>query len=145
MCWSRWNSLKLLLLGGGGGGREPSKEAETQTSPDSSLIQSRSRGSDAHCLVVLVLPPFSHHYKLRTEVMKLSRPILSVLTLPWASAYLVSPPGTSAPGTNADCSNWVQASYFLTCYIIERYYHLPPGQLEPWVSCSPSSSPSKRV
>ncbi|KAI1131229.1 LysM domain protein [Nemania abortiva] len=57
---------------------------------------------------------------------------LSTLVIPWVEAYLVSPPGTPAPGATADCSAWVQDSYGTTCTIIERIYGMTEAQFLSW-------------
>ncbi|KAI3329474.1 LysM domain protein [Ustulina deusta] len=57
---------------------------------------------------------------------------LSSIVLPSTGAYLVSPPGTAAPGATAQCSAWVQASYGVTCEIIERVYGMSEDQLISW-------------
>ncbi|KGO46659.1 Peptidoglycan-binding Lysin subgroup [Penicillium expansum] len=49
-----------------------------------------------------------------------------------ADAYLVTPPGTPAPGAASGCSEWVQASYGLTCDIIHRFYGMTDAEFEEW-------------
>lgn len=66
--------------------------------------------------------------------MKLLHLISSVLFFSQARAYLVSPPGAAAPGATAECSEWVQESYSLTCTIIEEFYGLTVAQFQAWVS-----------
>lgn len=63
---------------------------------------------------------------------------LSSIVLPSTGAYLVSPPGTAAHGATAQCSAWVQASYGVTCEIIERVYGMSEDQLISWVSVANS-------
>ncbi|KAK1766314.1 hypothetical protein QBC33DRAFT_542494 [Phialemonium atrogriseum] len=64
--------------------------------------------------------------------MKPLRLLSSVFALHLAEGYLVSPPGTPAPGAAADCSAWVQNSYSLTCDIVERFFGMSLAQFEAW-------------
>ncbi|EEQ32195.1 LysM domain-containing protein [Microsporum canis CBS 113480] len=49
-----------------------------------------------------------------------------------AASYLVSPPGTPAPGATVECTDWVQQSYGLTCAIIKQFYGMSAAQFEKW-------------
>ncbi|KAH8669054.1 hypothetical protein BX600DRAFT_497018 [Xylariales sp. PMI_506] len=49
-----------------------------------------------------------------------------------ATAYVVDPPGTAAPGAPDDCSGWVQDSYGLTCDSIEATYGVSAADFESW-------------
>ncbi|RHZ66291.1 hypothetical protein CDV55_107103 [Aspergillus turcosus] len=49
-----------------------------------------------------------------------------------ASAYLVPPPGTAAPGTNADCSAWVIAGPGVTCALVLEAYRISEADFEDW-------------
>jgi hypothetical protein len=68
--------------------------------------------------------------------MKIFVPITFALALifPVAQAYLVDPPGTAAPGASSSCSGWAQASYGMTCSIIERLFGMTEVQLKQWAS-----------
>lgn len=66
--------------------------------------------------------------------MKYISLLYSALGFNLAAAYLVTPPGTPAPGATEDCSGWVQDSYGLTCDIIEEFYGMTADQFEAWVS-----------
>ena len=60
---------------------------------------------------------------------------LAVLALAsLAAGYLVSPPGTAAPGTNANCSSWVIAGPGVTCALVEQAYRVSEEDFEDWVS-----------
>ncbi|GIJ99590.1 hypothetical protein Aspvir_001724 [Aspergillus viridinutans] len=64
--------------------------------------------------------------------MKLS-PVLRILICPLlVGAYLVSPPGTAAPGTTADCSEWIEYSSSLTCALIEQLFGMTEAEFEEW-------------
>jgi hypothetical protein len=67
------------------------------------------------------------------QIMKLFN-FAFVLCFGLVRAYLVTPPGAAAPGSTADCSEWVQQSYSLTCAIIEEFYGLTAAEFEAWVS-----------
>ncbi|KAL4981877.1 hypothetical protein BDW68DRAFT_183077 [Aspergillus falconensis] len=54
------------------------------------------------------------------------------LGLSLAGAYLVSPPGTAAPGTTEDCTQWVEYSSDLTCAWIETLFGMAEAQFEEW-------------
>jgi hypothetical protein len=49
-------------------------------------------------------------------------------------AYLVSPPGTAAPGTTEDCTQWVEYSSGLTCELLETYFGMTEAEFEEWVT-----------
>jgi hypothetical protein len=66
--------------------------------------------------------------------MKVLSFISSTIVLPVVGAYLVSPPGTAAPGTSSECSKWVEYSSSLTCALIEEYYSITEAEFEAWVS-----------
>ncbi|PNY28156.1 LysM domain-containing protein [Tolypocladium capitatum] len=66
--------------------------------------------------------------------------ISAALALRLVDAYLVSPPGTPAPGATKDCTGWVQQSYGLTCATIEKFYGMSTAQFEAWVSYLSSDS-----
>lgn len=59
---------------------------------------------------------------------------LTALALRPVDAYLVSPPGTAAPGANEDCSGWVYNAYKLSCDAVVNYYGITLGEFEEWVS-----------
>ncbi|GAQ08984.1 hypothetical protein ALT_6305 [Aspergillus lentulus] len=65
-------------------------------------------------------------------MMKPLRFLASALALCLVDAYLVTPPGTPAPGAASACSAWVQASYGLTCDIIHRFYGMTAAEFEEW-------------
>lgn len=65
--------------------------------------------------------------------MKLSKLSLSLFAPVLAGAYLVTPPGTVAPGTTDDCSKWVEYSSGLTCSYIEKLYGMTEAEFEAWV------------
>ena len=46
----------------------------------------------------------------------------------------MTPPGAAAPGSDVDCTEWIQQSYALTCAIIEEFYGLTAAEFESWVS-----------
>jgi hypothetical protein len=69
--------------------------------------------------------------------MNFSYLLVSIFVIPFVEAYLVSPPGVAAPGADADCSEWVEQSYGLTCAIIEEFYGMTEAQFEAWVSKRP--------
>ncbi|OOQ86417.1 hypothetical protein PEBR_21486 [Penicillium brasilianum] len=56
--------------------------------------------------------------------------LLAVLSL--VQGYLVSPPGTAAPGTTDDCSGWIEYSSSLTCALIEQYFGMTEAEFEAW-------------
>jgi hypothetical protein len=58
--------------------------------------------------------------------------LLAVLSL--VHGYLVSLPGTAAPGTTDDCSEWIEYSSSLTCALIEQYFGMTEAEFEAWVS-----------
>jgi hypothetical protein len=62
---------------------------------------------------------------------------LTLLSLHDVEGYLVSPPGTPAPGAAEGCSAWVESSYSLTCDIVSRFYGMSLAQFEAWVSKLP--------
>ncbi|KAK0385665.1 hypothetical protein NLU13_6842 [Sarocladium strictum] len=64
--------------------------------------------------------------------MKLIHLLASSLAFQCVESYLVTPDGVAAPGSNTDCSSWIQASYEMTCEIIELYYNLSEAQFEEW-------------
>ncbi|KAH7120729.1 hypothetical protein EDB81DRAFT_914530 [Dactylonectria macrodidyma] len=64
--------------------------------------------------------------------MKLAHLFASSLAVELVGSYLVTPDGVAAPGSNTDCSAWIQASYLMTCEIIELYYDLTEAQFEEW-------------
>lgn len=66
--------------------------------------------------------------------MKLIHPLASSLAFQSVESYLVTPDGVAAPGSNTDCSAWIQASYEITYEIVELYYDLIEAQFEEWVS-----------
>lgn len=72
-------------------------------------------------------------------MMKSIRFLASALALCLVDAYLVTPPGTPAPGAASACSAWVQASYGLTCDIIYRFYGMTAAEFEEWVSKCPAA------
>ncbi|KAH3353681.1 hypothetical protein KXV52_007936, partial [Aspergillus fumigatus] len=72
-------------------------------------------------------------------MMKSIRFLASALALCLVDAYLVTPPGTPAPGAASACSAWVQASYGLTCDIIHRFYGMTAAEFEEWVSKCPAA------
>ena len=72
-------------------------------------------------------------------MMKPLRFLASALALCLVDAYLVTPPGTPAPGAASACSAWVQASYGLTCDIIHRFYGMTAAEFEEWVSKCPAA------
>ncbi|KAL4733813.1 hypothetical protein BDV11DRAFT_175330 [Aspergillus similis] len=55
---------------------------------------------------------------------------LALLSL--VQGYLVSPPGTAAPGTTDDCSEWIEYSSSLTCALIEQYFGMTEAEFEAW-------------
>lgn len=61
--------------------------------------------------------------------------IFSALSLPLgqATAYLVSPNGTAAPGSAEDCSNWVGYEKDMTCQMVEVLYEITAAEFEEWV------------
>ncbi|OKL55215.1 hypothetical protein UA08_09512 [Talaromyces atroroseus] len=60
------------------------------------------------------------------------RVVYALVSIKLVGAYLVTPPGTAAPGTTSACSEWVQMSYALTCEIIESYFGLTAAEFEEW-------------
>ncbi|RHZ45036.1 uncharacterized protein CDV56_102610 [Aspergillus thermomutatus] len=64
--------------------------------------------------------------------MKLSPVLRMLICPPLVGAYLVSPPGTAAPGTTADCSEWIEYSSSLTCALIEQLFGMTEAQFEEW-------------
>ncbi|KAL4733538.1 hypothetical protein BDV11DRAFT_175600 [Aspergillus similis] len=64
--------------------------------------------------------------------MKLIYYFCYFLGLSLAGAYLVSPPGTAAPGTAEDCTQWVEYSSDLTCAWIETLVGMTEVQFEEW-------------
>jgi hypothetical protein len=74
--------------------------------------------------------------------MKLSYSLFSALALRQVGAYLVTPPGTAAPGANVDCSEWVDAVADLTCADVESTYSLTEADYEAYVSICPRPTPA---
>ncbi|KAJ5541919.1 hypothetical protein N7535_004338 [Penicillium sp. DV-2018c] len=64
--------------------------------------------------------------------MKPFQLLSSALAFSLADAYLVTPPGTVAPGAISTCSEWVQASYGMTCDIIHRLFGMTDAEFELW-------------
>ncbi|KID91348.1 LysM domain-containing protein [Metarhizium guizhouense ARSEF 977] len=64
--------------------------------------------------------------------MKTLASILAVLAASLAEGYLVSPPGTPAPGATKDCSAWVQQSLGQTCASIESAYGMSSAKFQEW-------------
>ncbi|KAH0525992.1 hypothetical protein TsFJ059_009377 [Trichoderma semiorbis] len=64
--------------------------------------------------------------------MKLFNLVSAFLAFRLTNAYLVTPPGTPAPGADSGCSEWVQQSYGLTCAIIEQFFGMSAAQFEAW-------------
>ncbi|PWY70846.1 hypothetical protein BO94DRAFT_609132 [Aspergillus sclerotioniger CBS 115572] len=60
--------------------------------------------------------------------------VLAALSLPLgqAAAYLVTPPGTPAPGSTEDCSYWIAYIEHATCELIEEVYQITAAQFEEW-------------
>lgn len=58
--------------------------------------------------------------------------LLTVVSL--VRGYLVAPPGTAAPGTTIDCSEWLEYSSSLTCSLIEQLFGMIEAEFEEWVS-----------
>ncbi|OAA73471.1 LysM domain protein [Cordyceps fumosorosea ARSEF 2679] len=48
------------------------------------------------------------------------------------SAYLVAPPGATAPGATSRCSKWVQDSYLLSCGKITNAFGMTKDQFKEW-------------
>jgi hypothetical protein len=78
-------------------------------------------------------------YCILNTIMRLCQLLASVLAFSQADAYLVTPPGTVAPGAISTCSEWVQASYGMTCDIIHRLFGMTDAEFELWVSRMPAS------
>lgn len=66
--------------------------------------------------------------------MKFISSISLALAAQLSSAYLVSPPGTAAPGATNECSKWTEDTNGLTCDILVEYYGFTLAQFEEWVS-----------
>ncbi|KAL6230022.1 hypothetical protein BDW75DRAFT_234733 [Aspergillus navahoensis] len=64
--------------------------------------------------------------------MKLTHLFWHLLATSRAGAYLVSPPGTAAPGTTEDCTQWVEYSSGLTCELLESYFGMMEAEFEEW-------------
>lgn len=77
--------------------------------------------------------------------MKLSHTLAPAVLFRLASAYLVSPPGTAAPGASDRCSAWVKASYGLSCEIIGRFWGMSQAEFEEWASLLLHSYRSFRI
>jgi hypothetical protein len=84
---------------------------------------------------VCALSQLAYYYRvLFTGIMKPFQLLASALAFIVADAYLVTPPGTVAPGAISTCSEWVQASYGMTCEIIHRLFGMTDTEFELWVS-----------
>lgn len=66
--------------------------------------------------------------------MKFLSLVSPALVLPLVGAYLVSPPGVAAPGSNEDCSEWADYSDDDTCGSISAAYGITESEFESWVS-----------
>ncbi|KAJ0413108.1 hypothetical protein BJY00DRAFT_320114 [Aspergillus carlsbadensis] len=55
-----------------------------------------------------------------------------LLPISLAAAYLVCPPGTAAPGTTDDCTQWVEYSSGLTCELLETLFGMTEAEFEEW-------------
>ncbi|KAL4983791.1 hypothetical protein BDW68DRAFT_181273 [Aspergillus falconensis] len=64
--------------------------------------------------------------------MKFTHLFRHLLVTSRAGAYLVSPPGTAAPGTTEDCTQWVEYSSGLTCELLETYFGMMEAGFEEW-------------
>ncbi|KAJ5670953.1 hypothetical protein N7507_000080 [Penicillium longicatenatum] len=49
-----------------------------------------------------------------------------------ATAYLISPNGTAAPGSAEDCSSWFGYEKGVTCQMVEVLYEITAAEFEEW-------------
>jgi hypothetical protein len=62
-----------------------------------------------------------------------SSALSAVGLLTQATAYLISPNGTAAPGSAEDCSSWFGYEKGVTCQMVEVLYEITAAEFEEWV------------